>query len=243
MESSRLSKQAIRNGLQAPSPPKERPAVISGIGQAAERLRRLPIYREARHVFCSPVADLFQIRLNGLSDGKLLTIATPGLTKGFLRLDPTSIPASRRFQAARLLPEALKGMKLPFTPPPCPPIDLIVADVLAADLEGHLLGDGSGHLDLQVAILHALSWLSPKAVLVAIVPDRDILPAVPTDETDVRAHWIVSSDRAARSSLSGFPPATVRWDKLEPRRIRRNGALFHLSRSLRDTVGGFRDCT
>jgi len=205
----------------------------SGMGPVFERLRRLPFYKESRHILCPPVADCFQIRLNALSDGKLLTIPTPGLTKGFIQLDPKTIPPAQRFQAARLFPDASKGMRVPYDRPVLPPIDLVVAEALCADMEGHILGDGSGHLDLQVAILIDLNWLSPDVALLAVVSERDVLPVVPSEGTDVRVHWILTSERAVRSSLSGFPHAAVDWAQLDPRRIRRNAALFYLRNSLR----------
>jgi hypothetical protein len=75
--------------------------------------------------------------------------------------------------------------------------------------------------------------LSPEAFLLAAVAKRGFLSAIPAEHTDVRVHWIVSPDRAVRTSFSGFPHAAVHWDALSPRRIRRNGALFYIHHSFR----------
>lgn len=230
------SKAALREGLIRSSGEPPRTQASSGRGQIAERIRRMPFYREMRHLLCSPVSDLFQVRLNGLMDGKVVTVPTPGLTKGFLRLDPAAIQPARRFQAARLMADDAKAVRVPFDRPAQPPIDLVVADVLAADPEGHVLGDGSGHLDLQIAILNELGWLDPEVVLVGALAKEALLPAVPAAQTDVRVHWLMTPDEALRTSFSGFPRAAVQWDELSPRKIRRNAGLFHLYRSSRQRM-------
>ena len=213
-----------------------RRSTLSGAGQIAERIRKLPFYKEALHILCAPVSGLFQIRLNGLMDGKTVTIPTQGLGKGFVMLDPRAIPSTQRFQAARLLGNVLKERRIPYDRPLPLPIDLAVTDALAADGDGNILGDGAGHLDLQIAILNHLGWLSSEVVLVAVVAEENFLPAVPGEEMDVRTHWIVTPNRAIRTSASGFPQAQIRWDKLALRSIRRNAALFHLHNSIRKGI-------
>ncbi|MHC1741418.1 MAG: 5-formyltetrahydrofolate cyclo-ligase [Syntrophobacteraceae bacterium] len=229
-------KGALRDRLTGHLETGKRRSTLPGVGQIAERLRKLPFYKEARHILCSPVSELFQIRLNGLMDGKILTVPTPGLAKGFLMLDPGAIESAQRFQAARLLGNVQKERRIPYDRPLPLPIDLAVADVLAADADGHVLGDGSGHLDLQIAILNHLGWLSPDVVLVTVVAAEGFVPAVPADETDVRTHWVLTPDRAVRTSASGFPRAEIHWEMLAPRSIRRNAALFHLHHSLRKGI-------
>lgn len=229
-------KQSLRDRFAVSPEASGRKSALPGAGQIAERIRKLPVYKHARHILCSPVSGLFQIRLNALRDGKLLTVPTQGLAKGFLLLDPGAIPSAQWFQTARILGDVLKERRYPCDRPLPHPIDLTVADVLAADADGHLLGDGSGHLDLQIAILSHLGWLSPEVVLVAVVAEGGLVPALPEEETDVRCHWIVTPDRALPTSASGYPSAEVQWERLTPRSIRRNAALFYLQRSLRGGI-------
>ncbi len=211
----------------------------SAWGPIAERIRRLPLYKTARHLLCPPLSDLFQVRWNGLMDGKTLTVPTPGLEKGFLRLDPASIPRTRLFQVARLRGEGLGNLRVPLDCPAEPPIDLVIAAVLAADSEGHVLGDGAGHLDIQVAVLNELGWLNPNVVLIGASAQDALLAVIPSEPTDVRVHWIVTPARTESSTFSGFPHAAVHWNALSPKAIRRNAALFHLQRALRERTSGF----
>ena len=58
-----------------------------GQNRAAERLRRLEVYRRAKTIMVPPDQAQLQVRINALLDGKRLIMATPGLRDGFYLLD------------------------------------------------------------------------------------------------------------------------------------------------------------
>ena len=72
-----------------------------GQNKAAERLRRLDIYQQARTVMVPPDQAQLQVRINALLDGKRLIMATPGLRDGFYLLEKGTIKVKDLRGAAR----------------------------------------------------------------------------------------------------------------------------------------------
>jgi len=197
-------------------------------GKAAENVRRLSPYQKARTVLVSPCRALMQVRLNVLADRKRLVVPTPGMQKGFLLFTPEAVPFARRHDIGRLLPPPPFAVKLPYGKPLSPPVDCLVTDLLAVGRDGATLGEGQGHLDLQTAILQTLGWLAPDVAIVAVVLDDQILPSLPQEPADVRAHWIVTPQNRIQAPCNGLPRLEIIWPILDARQIRRHDALFFL---------------
>ncbi|MFP5213316.1 MAG: 5-formyltetrahydrofolate cyclo-ligase [Acidobacteriota bacterium] len=223
-EEIRLQKERCREHLYSLAPIED-----DGWGKAAERLRRTPSYRNARTVMVSLGSALHQVRLNALTDRKMLILPTPGLQNGFVLLDPGKIPPQKKNLAIRLDQRNPYPQKIQYGKPMSHPIDLIVTDALAAGRDGSRIGDGKGHLDLQYAILFALGWLAPQAS-VSAVTDR-LLDSVPMEDTDVGAQRIVTATETVETGREDLPTLGVVWDRLAMKTIRRNDGLFFLYRA------------
>lgn len=219
-----LTKEALRQEILS----RKQAGDLPDAGRTAERIRKLTAYRKALCVLCSPARELQQVRLNTLADGKKLLLPTPFLQKGFLFLDPRGISPSKRLKAVQPHPGNPFAARPPYHKPLAPPVDLIVSDAVAAARDGSLLGDGRGHLDLQVAALRELRWLHPGVQIVVVLGDDSVLEALPVEAYDVRAHWIVTPSAAVRTSCSEPPDATILWERLDRKTVRRNDVLFHL---------------
>ncbi len=204
-----------------------------GFGKTAERIRALPSYQAAENALVSPAQILQQARLNLLTDRKLLTLPTPGLQKGFVLLDPDLIPPRKRIAVMRMRQNSPLAKRIPFAEGLKRQIDLIITDALAVGEDGSMLGDGSGHLDLQYAILRELGWVSKEAQIIAFVEEDQIHPSLPMDDFDVGAHWIATPGGVRKTSYRMPPETGVVWDRLSMKQIRRNDALFYLYRGLR----------
>lgn len=198
-------------------------------GKIAERLRRIPPYRNSKAVFVSLERALKQIRLNVLTDGKLLVLPSGSLNKGFLRIDPVAVPTARRSLAIQPHPRNPYASKIQYTVSLSPPIDLIVTTARLVGRDGTRLGDGQGHLDLQYAILNELSWLDARVKIVAIVDECQILPSLQVDIHDVDVHWIVTPREAFPTTHPRNSPGRIIWSRLSTRQIKRNDPLFHLN--------------
>jgi 5-formyltetrahydrofolate cyclo-ligase len=221
-------KEKLRGEISAAMEARESGSESKGWGKAAERLRHMEAYHIAQNAMISPAASLLQARLNILVDRKRLIMATPGLQKGFFLFEPDAVPVSKRLLAVRAPQDSPFAKKLSYDASLAHPVDLIVADALAVSPDGNLLGDGRGHLDLQLALLAALHWLHPQVQIVALVREEQILPSIPAEATDAGAHWIVTPREVYETGRRELPRNGIVWEKLTLKQIRRNDALFHL---------------
>lgn len=198
-------------------------------GKIAERLRRIPPYRNSKAVFVSLERALKQICLNVLTDGKLLVLPSSSLNRGFLRVDPVVVPVARRSLAIQPHRRNPYASKIQYTSSLSPPIDLIVTTARVVGRDGTRLGDGLGHLDLQYAILNELSWLDADVKIVAIVDEGQVRPSLQVDVHDVDVHWIVTPRKAFPATHPRKSPGRVIWSRLSAKQIKRNDPLFHLN--------------
>jgi 5-formyltetrahydrofolate cyclo-ligase len=206
----------------------------AGWGRAAERLRKLSAYRDAAAVLASPTPALFQVRVNVLADRKLLVIPTPALEKGFLLVEGSSIPFPKLRSAAFPGRDNRFAELMDLSGSPHRRIELMAVEALAAGKNGGILGDGSGHLDLQYAVLGTLDRLDPGVQVAALVPPDRVLENVPAAPGDVPAHWIVTPEGIERTRAEELPPPAIDWERLSEKRIRRSDTLFQLRNRSRD---------
>ena len=199
-------------------------------GKAAENLRRISPYAGARNVLVSPNPVLRQACLNLLNDRKRLYLPTPGLQHGFVRIDPEVIPPRKRRLAIQLKIKDPSLGKIPYDVPLEEPIDMIVTESLAVTHDGRRMGDGQGFLDLQATILHALGWADSAMRVVTLVREDQLVDSLPTENTDVGVHWIVTPKQALETHYHAPPRREILWERLSVKTIRRNDALFHLYR-------------
>jgi len=163
-----------------------------GAEKAAQNLRRLPEYKEARVVFCNPDSPQRPIRELALRDGKVVVMATPKLKKGFLLLDPALIQQDGLLEASTVRGAFKHGR---FIEPSKVKVDLFVAGSVAVSLDGGRLGKGTGYSDQEYAILKGSGSLAPKTPVVTTVHDVQIVEKIPRDEWDVPVDIIVTPTR------------------------------------------------
>ncbi|MDA8160207.1 MAG: hypothetical protein M0T76_05745 [Desulfobacteraceae bacterium] len=199
-------------------------------GRRAEALRRLAVYRQSRRLFVSPAAELTQIRINALLDGKELIMPGPGLKEGFYLVRPFSVPFPRLKLAVSLKGVALCGRLLRHEELPGLGIDLLLTEALAVDEQGGRLGDGSGFFDLAAAILNQSGALSPEAQVWA-AGTRHRPPALPRDPWDVPMHGLIEAEEVLVFPTAGVMPG-IYWQYLPAARIRRLTPLWREWRRL-----------
>ncbi len=223
-------KERLRNDLlsQEASPTAGIPS--NEIGRTAEKLRQAPQYQAATTIMVSLHPSLHQVRLNAVTDRKRLVLPTPGLRSGFLSIGPRFVPPGKRNSAVQPYATNPFAAKIPYDPPPAWHIDLLVTDSLMAGMDGGRLGDGTGHLDLQAAILITLGWTSRDFRIATVVPDSRIVDTLPMKPSDMGVHLIVTPKRLVSTSLCTPPVGRIEPAKLPPREFKRNDALFFLFR-------------
>lgn len=196
-----------------PLPVRGRIPNFVGAERAAENLRKLPEYMEARVIFCNPDSPQRPVRDMALRDGKILVMATPRLREGFLVLDPRKI-GLRNLSAASTIAGAFRyGQKVEV---PKLKIDLFVTGVVAVAPDGAKLGKGHGYGDLEYAILRMVGSIGPDTPVVATAHDLQVVERIPHSPHDVPVDIIVTPTRIIRTNTRYSKPDRILWEILPP---------------------------
>jgi len=166
-----------------------------GAEKAAQNLRELPEYKAARMIFCNPDSPQRPVREAALKDGKIVVMATPRLRKGFLLLEPNTIPQDSVSKASTIRGAFKHGR---FVKPSEVRVDLFVAGSVALSSDGGRLGKGTGYSDQEYAILKNSGGLTSKTHVVTTVHDVQIVERIPREEWDVSVDIIVTPTRVIR---------------------------------------------
>ncbi|MDF1615165.1 5-formyltetrahydrofolate cyclo-ligase [Desulfurivibrio dismutans] len=196
-------------------------------GQLAQHLRLSESYRSAECVFVSPAPLLKQFRINLLADGKTLLMPAPSLHDGFYLFAPFSIPFARLAQAVTPQGMLRHGRKLTTAQLAGLQVGLLVADALAVDEQGTMLGDGKGFFDLAAAILAATKALASRVTVVGSAGAAG--RSLPSEPWDVRADHRLDASGLTLCRAPKDPHGwSIHWEQLPPVRIRRITPLWQL---------------
>jgi len=166
-----------------------------GAEKAAQNLRSLSEYKDARVVFCNPDSPQRPVREMALRDGKTLVMATPKLRQGFLLLDPKKIPSNRISQASTIRGAFAHGRSIE---PNKVKVDLFIAGSVAVSPDGGRLGKGTGYSDQEYNILKKTGSITPQTPVVTTVHDLQIVEKIPREEWDVPVDIIVTPTQIIR---------------------------------------------
>jgi 5-formyltetrahydrofolate cyclo-ligase len=167
---------------------------FEGSERAAERIRTLAEWRNARVVFVSPDYAQRKVRENVLMNGKILIMASPRLKFGFVIVHPRDARGLER-NASTIKGALRHGRTAHVEDIPKP--ELIVEGSVAVDRCGNRLGMGGGYGDVEISTLKQRFGLIP---IVTTVHDLQVVDAVPFDEKDEKISIIVTPTRIIRIS-------------------------------------------
>ena len=191
-----------------------------GQNKAAERLRRLEVYQQARTIMVPPDQAQLQVRINALLDGKQLIMATPGLRDGFYLLEKRNIKVKDWRNAARSSGVRRFGRKLETTRSEIGEVDLLATGAVAVGLQGERIGKGSGYFDLEYMILCEIGSVTEATPICALVDDCQVLEQVPMEVKDVAVDFIITPTRVITLERAFRRPAKVPWAELNERHIK-----------------------
>ncbi len=204
-----------------------------GSEQAVARLMAQPFYA-GRYVFVTPDNGLADLRRRMLDDGKTLVVSTYGIYRGFILLDPATIPPGQSPFAA-----SLDGMELFGTPISLAsltsrgPFDFMVTGASAVSLNGVRFGKGHGFFDLEWGMFTDVGIAHENTSVTALVHDVQVVEEnlVPSD-TDILVDHIATPTRFI-TAARGPRPHGIHWDLLAPEQLAATPPLQEL-RQLRD---------
>jgi len=166
-----------------------------GAEKATQNLRELPEYKEAKVVFCNPDSPQRPVREVALRDGKVVVMATPKLRRGFLLLDPSTIPKNRLFEASTIHGAFKHGR---FVEPSKVKVDFFVAGSVAVSPDGGRVGKGTGYSDQEYVVLKDSGGLVPEAPVVTTVHDVQVVERIPRDAWDIPVNIIVTPTKVIK---------------------------------------------
>lgn len=228
----RIWQKMLEAGLSAR--PHGRIPPFKGREQAAQKLRQLAEYIQARKIMVPPDEALYHARLNILQDGKELIMATPGIRDGFYRLDSALSPVLRS-RGVTLSGIRSYGKKLETSFRAIGMIDLLVTGAVAVSISnGTRIGKGTGYFDLEYAILAEIGCVDQETPIVTVVHAVQIYEALPSEHKDVSTDYIVTPDAIIRVENPGHRPSGLEWKHIDGRLISRLRPLRELKRGMPD---------
>ena len=167
-----------------------------GARKAAELLRNLPEYQNAKTVLCNPDSPQKPVREMVLRDGKILIMATPRLREGFLLLNPQNI-SSNLFREASSIQGAFKyGHPADLSQVK---VNLFIAGSVAVSIDGGRVGKGTGYSDQEYAILKSKNTIPQETPVVTTVHDLQIVSSIPKESWDIPVDIIVTPTQVIRA--------------------------------------------
>jgi 5-formyltetrahydrofolate cyclo-ligase len=165
-----------------------------GSEKAADKIKSLREWNEAKVVFVNPDYAQQKVREYALLDGKVLVTASPRLKHGYVLVDPKDVRGMKNF--ASTIRGAFKYGKT-ISAQEIPKPDLIVEGSVAVDLSGYRLGKGHGYGDMEIKTLKRMFGSVPT---VTTVHDMQVVEAVPFEEKDERVSIIVTPTKVIQVS-------------------------------------------
>ncbi|RZN57038.1 MAG: 5-formyltetrahydrofolate cyclo-ligase [Candidatus Methanomethylicota archaeon] len=166
---------------------------FKGADKAAEKIRLLKEYLNSKVILCNPDSPQRPIREIILKDGKLLIVATPRLSKGFMLIEKSSNP---------YYDSTIRGIleKGKLVKPGDYEIDLFIAGSVAVTPKGYRLGKGKGFSDIEYKIWK--DYMNENLIKITSVHDIQVVDYVPVDEWDVPMDVILTPTRIIWSDKS-----------------------------------------
>lgn len=162
---------------------------FKGADEAALKLRFVKDYLKAEVVLCNPDSPQRPLREMVLRDGKILIIASPRLSKGFVMLHkPRDVVYASTIRGFMELGKPVK--------PGDYGVDVFVAGSVAVSLEGYRLGKGTGYSDVEYRLWLEAGSITDGTLRVTTVHDLQVVDYVPKDEWDIPVDLILTPTRA-----------------------------------------------
>ena len=185
---------------------------FEGAEKAAERLRALPIFADARVVKVNPDAPQKPVREHVLRQGKTLLVPTPRLRNGFLLIDPSEGLSMDVGYAATIRGASRCGRLVGLID--LPKVDLIVAGSVAVSRSGARVGKGGGYSEIEYGILRELQLDDDETPIVTTVHELQIVDEVPTGKHDLTMDVIVTPTKVIDTNGKRPRPRGIYWDKV-----------------------------
>jgi len=197
-----------------------------GAEEATRRLVEQVEFQNAEAIKVNPDAPQSSVRLEVLSAGKVLLMPSPRLRRGFILLDPKTIPKKFHAEASSIKGSFKYGKFCSLAE--LPRIDLIVAGSVAVSTEGVRIGKGGGFSEMEYAILRELRLIEEKTPIFTTVHDVQIVDDAPKELHDFRVDAIITPTKVIRIQRRNQQPTGIFWEKISPNQLEDMPILLEL---------------
>jgi 5-formyltetrahydrofolate cyclo-ligase len=240
VSTSKIIRQRIWDKLQAVALPDTRfhlnfaeviPDFV-GSDAATDRITDLPAYKASKFAFITPDNCLVELRRRMLTEGKPFVMSTYGIFRGFLYVEPGSVPKGAELYAAWL--DGMEHFGRPITLEEITKMgrfDFMVTGASAVSVDGVRFGKGHGFFDMEWGMFTDLGLADDGTPVVAAVHDVQVVEdKLHPSETDILVDLITTPTRTITVGNRGKRPRGIKWDLLSKEQIDATPPLRELAR-------------
>lgn len=194
---------------------------FKGSEEATDFLVEDPAYKASKFAFITPDNCLADLRRRMIEDGKPFVMSTYGIYRGFLYLDPATVP-----KGAALYASWLDGMEHFGRPISLAEIagmgrfDYLVTGASAVSVNGVRFGKGHGFFDLEWGMFTDLGLVDDDTPVHALVHDVQLVQdQLQPSETDILVDKIFTPSHVHTVERRAKRPKGVKWPLLDPKQI------------------------
>jgi 5-formyltetrahydrofolate cyclo-ligase len=207
---------------------------FAGSMAATDQVVATPVYQSCRYAFVTPDNGLIELRRRLIAAGVPIVVSTYGIYRGFVIIEPGSVPKGHELYAAWL--DGLEHFGRPVTLDDIAKrgrFDLMVTGASAVSMEGVRFGKGHGFFDLEWGMFTELGIVDEATPVVAVVHDVQVVADKLTPSpTDIIVDLIATPTRLIDTKRAMQRPHGVHWDLLSAKQIADTPPLQELQRRL-----------
>ena len=205
---------------------------FEGSETATERVVMDPAYQNSRFAFITPDNCLADLRRRMIEAKKPFVMSTYGIYRGFLFLDPATVPDGAALYASWL--DGMEHFGVPITLEEIARkgrFDYLVTGASAVSVNGVRFGKGHGFFDLEGGKFTDLGLVDEQTPVPAVVHDEQLVEEQwQPSETDILVDTIFTPARTHRVERRAKRPRGVKWPLLDPKQIADTPPLQELQR-------------
>lgn len=203
-----------------------------GSSSAIDHVCSLDAYRDSQFAFITPDNCLVELRRRMILEKKAFFMSTYGIYRGFLLIEPGSVP-----EGAELYAAWLDGMEHFGTPVTLADIaargrvDFMATGASAVSRDGVRFGKGHGFFDLEWGMFTDIGVCNDNTPVAAVVHGCQVVEEkLHPSETDILVDYIATPEYLHQVERRASRPSGVKWNLLDPEQLAATPPLQELQR-------------
>lgn len=203
---------------------------FEGSEAATDLILGMKSFKDAEFLFITPDNCLVELRRHLIAQGRPFFMSTYGIYRGFLYIEPGSVPKGHELYAAWL--DGMEHFGKPISLEEIAAhgrIDFLVTGASAVSVDGVRFGKGHGFFDLEWGMFTDLGLVDETTPVVATVHDCQVVQEkLHPSPTDILVDYIATPSQLHKVERRAKRPKGVIWDLLDPKQIEQTPPLQEL---------------